>query len=69
MTYHPIIGILIFLLTIILSFFLGKNAFKKYKSKEKFTNLRVLEKNEKQSYVSAPPKGDVTSPDAPWLNK
>ena len=29
MTYHPIIGILIFFFTIILSFYIGKNAFKK----------------------------------------
>ena len=68
MTYHPIIGILIFLVTIILSFYLGKSTFKKYRNKEKKINLTVLETKKKPSYVS-PPKGDVTSPDAPWLKE
>ncbi len=68
MTYHPIIGILIFLITIILSFYLGKNTFKKYRNKEKKINLTVLETQKKTRYVS-PPKGDVTSPDAPWLKE
>ncbi len=66
MSYHPIIGILIFFITIILSFYLGKNTFKKYRNKEKKINLTVLETKKKASYVS-PPKGDITSPDAPWL--
>ncbi len=65
MTYHPIIGILIFLITIIFSFFLGKNAFKKYKSKSHNSHLQGMNPNKK---TSSPPKGDATSPDAPWLN-
>ena len=66
MTYHPIIGIMIFLITIIIAFFLGKNAFKKYKGAEKKLVIRELESKNKNSY-QRPPKGDITSPDAPWL--
>ena len=66
MTYHPIVGILIFIITIILSFYLGKNTFKKYRNKEKKINLTVLDTKKKTINVS-PPKGDITSPDAPWL--
>ena len=68
MIYHPIIGILIFLITIILSFYLGKNTYKKYRNKEKKINLTVLKTKKNTNYVS-PPKGDITSPDAPWLKK
>ena len=66
MTYHPIIGIIIFLITIIIAFFLGKNAFKKYKGAEKKSDMRELASKNKNSYPR-PPKGDITSPDAPWL--
>ena len=66
MTYHPIIGILIFFITVIISFFLGKNAFRKYKNKENTKNLGVVEFKSKTSYNN-PPKGDITSPDAPWI--
>ena len=64
MQYHPIIGIIIFLLAIIASFLLGKNAFKKFKSKT--SNLEVLKAKSK---ISSPPKGEITAPDAPWLKK
>ena len=47
MTYHPIIGILIFLIAIIFSFFLGKNAFKKYKSKSHNSHLQGMNPNKK----------------------
>ena len=66
MTYHPIIGILIFLITIIISFLLGKNAFRKYKNKEKKSNISILASKNKAIH-SKPPEGDITSPDAPWL--
>ena len=68
MSYHPIIGILIFFITIILSFYLGRNTFKKYRNREKELDLKVLESSEKIGYVR-PPKGDITSPDAPWLKE
>ena len=66
MTYHPIIGIMIFLIAIIIAFFLGKNAFKKYKGAEKKSDTRELESKNKNNY-KRPPEGDITSPDAPWL--
>ena len=66
MQYHPLIGILIFIITIILSFLLGKNAFRKYKEIEKKENLKSIGTTNKKSYNSLP-KGDITSPDAPWL--
>ena len=66
MTYHPVIGIMIFLITIIIAFFLGKNAFKKYKSVEKKSDMPELGSKNKNNF-QRPPKGDITSPDAPWL--
>ena len=66
MEYHPLIGILIFIFTIILSFLLGKNAFKKFKDTEKKTKHSFIDSKNKTNYNS-PPKGDITSPDAPWL--
>ena len=66
MSYHPIIGILIFFITIIISFLLGKNAFRKYKNKEKKSSISIISSKNKATY-SRPPEGDITSPDAPWL--
>ena len=66
MQYHPIIGITIFLIAIIASFLLGKNAFKKYKKKIRASNVEVL--NTKKQ-ISKPPQGEITAPDAPWLKK
>ncbi|MDA9654983.1 hypothetical protein N9T15_00835 [Pelagibacteraceae bacterium] len=60
MVYHPIIGIIIFLIAIVLSFFLGR-FFIKYKN----TNLTIKNKLNKELL----PKGEITSPDAPWLKK
>ena len=60
MQYHPLIGISIFLIAIILSFILGRKFMKKTKN-EIFSSPK-LDQNKL-------PKGDVTSPDAPWLNK
>ena len=64
MNYHPIMGILIFLLAIIFSFILGRLLLKKsYKENTfKFSKSGVKTKGKM-------PKGDITSPDAPWLNE
>ena len=60
MYYHPLIGIFIFLIAIIFSFILGRFYIKKK------LNL-VLDNNSKKK---APlPKGEITAPDAPWLDK
>ena len=57
MYYHPLIGIAIFLIAIIISFILGKFYIKKKQHRlSKFKNNDI-------------PKGEVTSPDAPWLDK
>ena len=66
MTYHPIMGIMIFLITIVIAFFIGKNVFKKHKGVEKKPDILELESKNKNNYQK-PPKGDITSPDAPWL--
>ena len=67
MHYHPLIGITIFLLAIIISFLVGRKFIKKniYKKISK-DNLSFL--NNREGPV-IPPKGEITSPDAPWLNK
>ena len=65
MYYHPLIGVTIFLLAVVISFFLGINAFKKYKYRIKNSNLEIL-KNKTQS---SPPQGEITAPDAPWIKK
>ena len=65
MIYHPIIGIFIFISAIILSFLLGKYAFRKYKKNNK-PELETLKPNKQ---INSPPKGDITAPDAPWLKK
>ncbi|MBF96647.1 MAG: hypothetical protein CFH34_00175 [Alphaproteobacteria bacterium MarineAlpha9_Bin4] len=66
MQYHPIIGIIIFLVAIILAFLLGKNAFKKYKNKINASNLEEAKTKKK---IPPPPHGEITAPDAPWLKK
>ena len=66
MAYHPILGISIFVVAIIISFYLGKNALKKLKNHE---NKTALKDNESNPVSSRPPKGEITSPDAPWLEK
>ena len=59
MYYHPIMGITIFLVAIILSFILGRLFIKK-KYKLVYNN-----KDEKKPPL---PKGEITAPDAPWLD-
>ena len=66
MYYHPLIGILIFFGAIILSFFLGKYAYIKYKRNLNNENLELLKTTNKSA---APPQGEITAPDAPWLKK
>ena len=60
MSYHPIIGIIVFILAIFISFILGKMYLKKK------LNIFSDTQNNKKNIV---PKGEVTSPDAPWLDK
>ena len=59
MHYHPILGILIFLIAIVVSFVLGK--FYIRKKHNKITNYNDIENTNI-------PKGEITSPDAPWLD-
>lgn len=60
MYYHPIIGITIFVLAIIFAFILGRFYIKKK------LNLISNKQNSKDTNI---PKGEVTAPDAPWLDK
>ncbi|MEC6996983.1 MAG: hypothetical protein VXW97_01935 [Pseudomonadota bacterium] len=60
MYYHPLIGISIFLIAVIFSFFLGRLYIKKR------LNF-ISQSNDKKK--SALPKGEITAPDAPWLDK
>ena len=60
MYYHPIIGIIIFVSAIIFAFILGRLYIKKK------LNLTSDKQNTKKSNL---PKGEITAPDAPWLDK
>ena len=60
MHYHPLIGITIFIIAVVLSFILGRLYIKK--------KLKIFSNSQHKSN-STPPKGEVTSPDAPWLDK
>ena len=60
MHYHPLIGITIFIIAIIFSFILGRLYLKKK------LNLSNRSKIKKTTPI---PKGEITSPDAPWLDK
>ena len=59
MSYHPLTGIVIFIIAILISFVLGKLYLKKK------LNLFSDSQNIKKNVL---PKGEVTSPDAPWLD-
>ncbi len=63
MSYHPIMGILIFLISIILAFFMGRKIIKKKIFKNSASNTPYIKSK------SLPPKGEITSPDAPWLKE
>ena len=60
MYYHPLIGIFIFLLAVIFSFILGRLYIKKK------LNFVYQSSDKKKSTL---PKGEITAPDAPWLDK
>ena len=60
-------GISIFFIAIIISFFLGRKFIKNnspFSKKQKVTD-NYFSRQKKFS----PPKGEITSPDAPWLQK
>ena len=65
MYYHPIIGIIIFIIAIIISFYLGRLFLKKSEQK-KISSFKG--ENDKIKNTSIP-KGEITSPDAPWLKE
>ena len=60
MYYHPVIGVSIFLIAIIFSFILGRLYIKKK------LNLPFHNNDKNKSPL---PKGEITAPDAPWLDK
>ena len=60
MYYHPLIGVTIFLIAIIFSFILGRLYIKKK------LNLVLNEDDKNKTHL---PKGEITAPDAPWLDK
>ena len=60
MYYHPVLGITIFILAVIISFILGKLYLKK--------KLNLFNKSNKKNNHTLP-KGEITAPDAPWLEK
>ena len=61
MSYHPIIGILILVMCILLAYFIGKI----------ITRNNILKwrktKNDKEESIDI--IGDAGSPDAPWMKK
>ena len=62
MVYHPVLGILIFLVSVLLAFFLGRRLIK-----NKIINNNTLKLSDVKQKNTLPPKGEITSPDAPWL--
>tara|TARA_E500000178_G_scaffold322792_1_gene347816 strand:- start:267 stop:452 length:186 start_codon:yes stop_codon:yes gene_type:complete len=60
MYYHPLIGVSIFLVAVIFSFILGRLYIKKK------LNFFYQNNDKKKSPL---PKGEITAPDAPWLDK
>ena len=60
MYYHPLIGVSIFLIAVIFSFILGRLYIKKK------LNFAYQNNDKKKSSL---PKGEITAPDAPWLDK
>ena len=61
MSYHPVIGILILIICILLAYFIGKI----------ITRNNILKwrktKNDKDASIDV--IGDASSPDAPWMKK
>ena len=67
MSYHPLMGISIFLIAVIISFFLGRKVIKRNSSF--FKENTEIKSHFKRKKEISPPKGEITSPDAPWLRK
>ena len=65
MYYHPIIGIIIFIVAIIISFYIGR-LFLKKSAQKKVSSFK--DENDQIKNTSIP-KGEITSPDAPWLKE
>jgi len=61
LNYHPIIGILIFIFSLIVAYFIGKII-----AKKKIFKWKKSESSESSSDMGA---GDANSPDAPWMKK
>ena len=65
MYYHPIIGIIIFIIAVVISFYIGRFLLKKA-NKKKITSFNGENDQIKNNSI---PKGEITSPDAPWLKE
>tara|TARA_B100000686_G_scaffold89752_1_gene96454 strand:- start:6166 stop:6363 length:198 start_codon:yes stop_codon:yes gene_type:complete len=61
LNYHPIMGILIFIFSLIIAYFIGKIIAKK--------NIFKWKKNESTKTSPNTDLGDANSPDAPWMKK
>ena len=61
MNYHPIMGIFIFILSLVIAYLIGKIITKK--------NIFKWKKNPNQNKSSSMEIGDANSPDAPWMKK
>tara|TARA_B100001059_G_C17326398_1_gene329097 strand:+ start:199 stop:399 length:201 start_codon:yes stop_codon:yes gene_type:complete len=65
MYYHPIIGIIIFIIAVVISFYIGRFLLKK-SNKKKISSFNGENDQIKNNSI---PKGEITSPDAPWLKE
>jgi septation ring formation regulator EzrA len=65
MYYHPIIGIIIFIIAVVISFYIGRFLLKK-SNKNKISSFNGENDQIKNNSI---PKGEITSPDAPWLKE
>ncbi len=61
LNYHPIMGILIFIFSLIIAYFIGKIITKK--------NIFKWKRSESSNTSSNTGLGDANSPDAPWMKK
>ena len=65
MYYHPIIGISIFIIAIVISFYIGRLLLKKSNKRK----VSLFNSEHGQIESTSMPKGEITSPDAPWLKE
>ena len=65
MYYHPIIGIIIFIIAVVISFYIGRFLLNKSNKKK----IRSFNGESDQIKNNSIPKGEITSPDAPWLKE